>query len=145
MSRIKDTDPGPPFAIEVSANRVGESSVYKVTGLMRNDGSQPYEAVGMNATFFDDEGFRHGPLNVDVPFLLLMPGESTPFSIEIAARRVQSFLLHPEGRPTGRESAPVAQGRSRRRGAAGRQRSDCEPRIDLRAAGRHYAERMGAL
>jgi hypothetical protein len=61
----------------------------------------------MNATFFDDEGFRHGPLHVEVPFRLLAPGESTPFSIEIAARRVVSVILHPEGRPSLTESAAV--------------------------------------
>ncbi|MBL7201615.1 MAG: hypothetical protein ISS56_15860 [Anaerolineae bacterium] len=107
MTQIKDTDPGPPFTIVVSANRSGENSTYKVTGTMFNHSSKMYEAVGMNATFYDDQNFRHGPLDVNVPFQLLAPGEETPFSIEIAARRVQSFLLHPEGRATGRESAPV--------------------------------------
>jgi hypothetical protein len=110
MQQIKDTDPGPPFTMIVSANRAGENSTYKVTGFVRNDGDKTYEAIGMNATFYDDENFRHGPLNVDVPFLLLNPGEVCPFSIEIAARRLRSFLLHPEGRPTGTESAPVALG-----------------------------------
>jgi hypothetical protein len=107
MTRIPDTDPGPPFSISVSANRAGEASTYKVTGTMRNDGSETYEAIGIVATFFDDEGFRHGPLRAEVPFLLLAPGETTPFSIELAARRVVSFLLHPEGRPTGQQSAAV--------------------------------------
>jgi hypothetical protein len=108
MGQIQDTDPGPPFTVIVSANRAGENSTYKVTGIMRNDSSDTYEATGMNATFYDDQNFRHGPLDVDVPFQLLSPGEECPFSIELAARRVQAFLLHPEGRPTGRESAPVA-------------------------------------
>jgi hypothetical protein len=107
MTRLPDRDPAPPFSIFVSANRAGEASTYKVTGLVRNDGSETYEAVGVIATFFDDEGFRHGPLDAEVPFLLLNPGEVSPFSIELAARRVVSFLLHPEGRPTGRQSAPV--------------------------------------
>jgi hypothetical protein len=107
MTRILDTDPGPPFTIFVSANRAGEASTYKVTGTMRNDGPETYEAIGVVATFFDDQGFRHGPLQARVPFLLLAPGETTPFSIELAARNVVSFLLHPEGRPTGQQSAPV--------------------------------------
>jgi hypothetical protein len=107
MQRLQDLDPGPPFTIEVSANRALENSVYKVTGIMTNASSEHYEAVGMNATFFDDQGFRHGPLDVDVPFRLLAPGESCPFSIEIAARRVQSFVLHPEGRPSRTEAASV--------------------------------------
>ena len=107
LQRIPDTDPGPPFLISVSANRAGEASTYKVTGTMRNDGSETFEAIGIVATFFDDQGFRHGPLQARVPFLLLAPGETTPFSVELAARRVVSFLLHPQGRPTGRQSAPV--------------------------------------
>jgi hypothetical protein len=100
-------DPGPPFEIEISANRALENSVYKVTGVMTNASGDHYEAVGMNATFFDDQGFRHGPLDVEVPFRLLAPGESCPFSIEIAARRVQSVVLHPEGRPSPTEAATV--------------------------------------
>jgi hypothetical protein len=107
MTRVKDYDPGPPFTILVSGNRAGEESTYQVTGVMRNDGTETYEAVGLNATFFDDQDFRHGPLEADFPFLLLNPGEQCPFSVEIAARRVTAFVLHPDGRPTGRESAPV--------------------------------------
>jgi hypothetical protein len=107
MSRVEDTDPGPPLAILVSANRAGENSTYKVTGILRNDGTETYEAIGINATFFDDQGFHQGPLQAQVPFLLLRPGEESPFSVELAARRLQSFLLHPNGRPTGRESAAV--------------------------------------
>ncbi len=107
MTRIPDTDPGPPFSIAVSANRAGEASTYRVTGTMRNDGSETFEAIGIVATFWDDQGFRHGPLQARVPFLLLAPGETTPFSIELAARRVVSFQLHPQGRPTGQESAAV--------------------------------------
>jgi hypothetical protein len=107
MARLQNTDPGPPFVIEVSANRAQQDSVYKLTGLMTNTSGEHYEAVGMNATFFDDEGFRHGPLRVDVPFRLLAPGESVPWEIQIAARRVQSFLLQPEGRPSPTEAAEV--------------------------------------
>ena len=107
MKRLEDKDPGPPFTIVVSANRAGPNSTYKVTGLVRNDSSETFEAIGVNFTFFDDEDFRHGPLDADCPCVLLRPGEECPFSIEIAARRVVSFLAHPEGRPTGRQSATV--------------------------------------
>lgn len=110
MTRIEDKDPGPPLTILVSANRAGANSTYLVTGLVRNDSTETYEGIGVTATFFDDQNFRHGPLKADLPFLLLRPGESCPFSIEIAARRVVSFLLHPEGRATGRESVPVVLG-----------------------------------
>jgi hypothetical protein len=110
MQRLEDKDPGPPFTIEVSANRAGPESTYKVTGIMRNNGSETYEAIGLNATFYDDQGFEHGPKQANVPFLLLNPGEECPFSVEIAARSVEYFLLHPDGRPTGTESAPVVLG-----------------------------------
>ena len=108
MTRLEDKDPGPPFTIEVSANRLGENSTYKVTGIVRNDGAQTYAAVGLNATFFDDEDFRHGPIEADVPCLLLAPGQECPFSVQIPARRVEYFLLHPDGYPTGTESTTVA-------------------------------------
>jgi hypothetical protein len=76
--------------------------------MISNPTDETYEAVGILATFFDDEGFYHGPIDAEVPFRFLAPGESCPFSVEIAARRVQSFFLHPEGRPSNTESAPVA-------------------------------------
>ena len=110
MARLESRDPGPPFSISVSANRLGENSVYKVTGTVRNDSDRTYEAIGVNATFFDDQGFRHGPLQATIACLFLSPGEECPFSVEIAARRVQSFLLHPEGRPSNTESAPMQLG-----------------------------------
>jgi len=99
-----------PFTVEVSANKatqdplVEASRTYKVTGIVRNDGTETYDAIGVVATFFDDESFRHGPMKATVPFLLLGPGEECPFSIEIAARRVQAFTLHPNGRQTDRRS-----------------------------------------
>jgi hypothetical protein len=108
MVRLEDKDPGPPLTILVSANRAGPDSTYKVTGFVRNDSSENYRAVGVNATFFDDQGFRHGPLDAHTSFLILRPGEQSPFSVTIPARRVESFLLHPEGEATGHESADVS-------------------------------------
>jgi hypothetical protein len=108
MARLQDFDPGPPFTIEVSANRLGENSTYKVTGIVRNNAAQTYEAIGVNATFFDDEDFRHGPIDAEVPCLLLAPGQECPFSVEIAARRIEAFLLHPDGRPSSTESTTVS-------------------------------------
>ena len=105
---LQDKDPGPPFAITISANRALADSVFLVSGLVRNDGAETYEAIGANATLFDDEDFRHGPLAVRVPCTLLAPGESCPFIIETNVRRPVAVLLHPEGRPTKRESAQVA-------------------------------------
>jgi hypothetical protein len=40
--------------------------------------------------------------------LLLAPGEEWPFSVEITAQDMASFVIHPDAVATGRESAPVA-------------------------------------
>lgn len=108
MVQIEDRDPGPPLTIIVSTARLLDNSVYLVSGLLRNDTAETFEAIGIDATFFDDEGFRHGPMHAEVPFLLLGPGEECPFYVELAARRLLSFQLHPNGRPSERRSAPVA-------------------------------------
>jgi hypothetical protein len=79
-----------------------------VSGLVRNDGDQTYEAIGVVATFYSEDGFQYGPVDVRCPCTLLAPGESCPFIVQAAMRRPVAFVLHPEGRPTGRESAPVA-------------------------------------
>jgi hypothetical protein len=109
MIRRPDRDPGPPFSITVSANRAGPNSVYIVSGIVRNDGQETYEAIDVDATFWDDEGFRHASVDVRCPCVLLRPGEECPYMIETAMRRPVSFLLHPKGRPSGpgRESIPV--------------------------------------
>jgi hypothetical protein len=107
LARLDDEDPGPPFAVVVSAVRAEANSAWKVTGFLRNDGSETYEAIALNATFYDDEAFRHGPIDVRCPCVLLGPGESCPFSVQVAMRRPVSYLLHPDGRPTKRQSAAV--------------------------------------
>jgi hypothetical protein len=109
MYVLEDKDPGPPFAITISANRALPNSKYLVTGLVRNDADETYEAIGVNATFWDDEGFRHRPndARVRVPCTLLAPGESCPYYLETTVRRPVAVVLHPEGRPTERESAQV--------------------------------------
>jgi cytoskeletal protein RodZ len=73
MFVLEDKDPGPPFTITTSANRALPDSKYLVTGLVRNDAAETYEAIGVNVTFWDDEGFRQGPLNARVPCTLLAP------------------------------------------------------------------------
>jgi hypothetical protein len=108
LERWPDKDPGPPFALTVSANRVGPASTYLVSGLVRNDGDQTYEAISVIATFFSEDGFRYGPVDTRCPCTLLAPGESCPFIVQAAMRSPVAFVLHPEGRPTGRESTPVA-------------------------------------
>ena len=52
LTRIEDTDPGPPMTIQVSTVRIKENGYYKLTGLVRNDGAEVYGGVGVIATFF---------------------------------------------------------------------------------------------
>lgn len=113
LERRPDNDPGPPFTISVSANRAGPQSTHMVSGLVRNDGDQTYEAIGVLATFTSEDGFRYGPVDTRCPCALLAPGESCPFFVQAAMRSPVAFVLHPEGRPTRRESAPVALSRVR--------------------------------
>ena len=129
LEQIADTDPGPPLAIEVSANRaiqdplVEQSQTYQVTGIVRNDGDQTYALSAIHVTFFDAEGFRgyiikypmvpgaewiwHGRTEADFACLLLAPDEECPFKVEITAQDMAAFLIHPDAVATGRESAPV--------------------------------------
>jgi LysM repeat protein len=130
---IEDTNPGPPFTIEVSANTAAQdplveaSRTYQVTGVVRNDGDQTYAVSAINITFYDAEGFRgifvpairegeivggewlwHGQTEADFAALLLAPGEEWPFEIEIVAQDMASFLIHPDAVTTDRESVSVA-------------------------------------
>ena len=131
LEQLPDTDPGPPLTIVVSANTatqdplVKESQTYKVTGIVRNDGDQTYALSALHVTFFDAEGFRgtfqkhpqpwetggewiwHGTTEADVASLLLAPGEEWPFSVEITAQDMASFLIHPDASATERQSLPV--------------------------------------
>jgi hypothetical protein len=131
LAQIEDTDPGPPFTIIVSANTatqdplVEKSQTYKITGIVRNDGDQTYAVSAINVTFFDADGFRgsfyrfpqpwltggewvwHGKTQADFACLLLAPGEECPFSVQITAQNMASFLIHADAVPTSRESAPV--------------------------------------
>jgi len=40
-------------------------------------------------------------------YLLLAPGEECPFSVQITAQDMASFLIHADAVPTTRESAPI--------------------------------------
>jgi hypothetical protein len=133
LERIENTDPGPPFTIAVSRNTttqdptVEESRQIHITGWVRNDGEQTYAVSRIGVTFYDADGFRgvfvpgirdgkvvsgewlwHGMMDAEFACLLLAPGETCPFSIEITAQNMASFLLYAEAEPTERESMPVA-------------------------------------
>ena len=128
LTRIEDTDPGPPFTILVSTIRIKENGYYKVTGKVRNNGSEIYGGVGIGATFFTElecgeravagqgkQGKRggagsgsvehacdpnwHGTGKVYVACQLLEPGAECPFSLEIYPRDYVAYRLHPDGTP----------------------------------------------
>jgi hypothetical protein len=101
LTRIENTDPGPPITIEVSTVRIKENGNYKLTGLVRNDGAQVYGGIGVIATFFTDTPppNHHGPVEVYAACSLLAPGEACPFSLGIYPRDYVSFHLHPKGAP----------------------------------------------
>jgi len=99
LTRIPDTDPGPPFTILVDTLRIEENGNYKVLGAVRNDGSEIYEGVGVHASFLDDEGWGYGPFDVYCACPFLEPGAQCPFSLEVAPKRYVAYHLHPLGHP----------------------------------------------
>jgi hypothetical protein len=132
LTQIEDRDPGPPFTVEISSNTttqdplVEASQRYRITGLIRNDGEQSYAVSAIHVTFYDADGFRgtftpairdgkivggewdwHNEPDAEFAALLLAPGEVWPFSIEITAQNVASFLIHPDAAPTGRQSVGI--------------------------------------
>jgi hypothetical protein len=131
LTQLEDKDPGPPFSIEISANQAivdpldAQNMTYKVTGLVRNNGSDTYTVSAVHITFFDAGGFRgsfyrfpqpwetggewvwHGKTDAAFGCLLLAPGETCPFGVEITARNMASFLVHADATVTGRQSVPV--------------------------------------
>jgi hypothetical protein len=134
LEQVADTDPGPPFAVEVSANRayldplVEKSRRYLVTGIVRNKGSETYSLSALHVTFFNADGFRGsyrrfpGPYNMggewiwegrteaDLPCLALGPGQECPFIVDITAQDMASFLIHPDANVTERSSVSLPVG-----------------------------------
>jgi len=108
IRQLEDTSPGPPFTILVSTVRA-EEDVYKVTGIVRNDGSETYEGIGVIGTFYtrglsgqgasDEDMFPHGPVDAHCSCPFLEPSAECPFSLEIYARNYVAYGLHPNGQP----------------------------------------------
>ncbi len=92
----------------VSANRLLQGYRFKLTGLLRNDDTEPYAGLGLIATFFREDGSRFGPVRATLPCPILNPGESCPFVIEAIDKDLAEVMLHPEGYPTSREALPVS-------------------------------------
>ena len=132
LTQIEDSAPGPPFAVEISLNRVTQdplvekSRTYLVTGIVRNDGGETYAVSDILVTFYDADGFRgtfqpairdgkvvggewhwQGETEAELAALLLSPGEEWPFRVAIVGQDMASFLIHPDAAPTSRESASV--------------------------------------
>jgi hypothetical protein len=84
LDPVPDADPGPPFAVEISANRaypdplVEKNRRYLVSGIVRNEGSETYSLSTLHVTFFNAEGFRGsyrrfpGPYNMGGDFLFVL-------------------------------------------------------------------------
>ncbi len=110
LERIPDTDPGPSFTIVVHATRIqGDGSYrYRITGLVRNYGTETYEGIGVKASFLDDKGGGYGPVDVYCPCRFLEPGAECPFSVDMYPRNYVAYRLHPKGQPVVyRQSASV--------------------------------------
>lgn len=105
--RLEETSPDPPFTVQVDAVRI-EDSKYMVTGVVRNDGTETYEGVKTNATFYtlgtsgqgfdEDALYPHGPVDAYCSWFL-EPGAECPFSVEIYERNYAAYGLHPYGQP----------------------------------------------
>jgi hypothetical protein len=118
-----DTDPAPPLTIEITTNYAEPNPllegglIYKVAGFVHNPTDETYEVTAVHVTFYDADGFRgafyefprrpgqigirgewhwHGAMEADVTCTVLGPGESCPFTAEIAGQDMASFMVHPD-------------------------------------------------
>lgn len=107
LTILDDETPAPPLTVIVSMNREFEGYRFGISGLVRNDATEPYTALGMNATFFRDDGSRFGPIKINVQCPILEPGDSCPFMLEAIDKGITQVMLHPDGRPTERRTVPV--------------------------------------
>jgi hypothetical protein len=94
--------PAPPMSIEISANRQLAGHRFQVSGLLRNDDTEPYASLGVIATFYRTDGSRYGPVRAKIQCPILGPGDVCPFIIEATDKYLADVMLHPEGRPTDR-------------------------------------------
>ncbi len=107
LTRLDDPTVAPPLTVLLSANHALAGYTYRISGLVRNDGSQNYAGLAVIATFFTDEDGRYGPIPTNVECPVLAPGEVCPFILDATAKDLTKFFLHPEGYPTERPSSPV--------------------------------------
>ena len=130
LAQKQNTDPGPPFTVEMSLNLavpnplLDGTRIYQISGLLRNDSDRTYAVTTVHVTFFDAGGFRgsfnpfprrrygeyiwHGAMDADFNCMLLAPGQACPFTAQIAAYDMASFLVHADAVPAPfRTPAPV--------------------------------------
>ncbi len=127
LTQKPDTDPGPPLTVEITTNYAEPNPllegglIYKVAGFIHNPTTETYAVIAVHVTFFDAGGFRgafyafpmrpgqrgmqgewiwHGAMEAKTSCGLLGPGEACPFTAEIAAQDMASFLVHPDAKVT---------------------------------------------
>ncbi len=123
LTQKRDTDPAPPLTIEITTNYAEPNPllegglIYKIAGLVHNPTEETYTVTAVHVTFFDADGFRgafyafpmrpgqrgiqgewihHGAMEEEISCSVLGPGESCPFTAEIAGQNMASFLVHPD-------------------------------------------------
>ena len=136
LTQIRDTDPAPPFSVEITTNfaasnpNLEEGWIYTVGGLVRNDSDQTYSLQAIQVTFYDAEGFHgafypyasqgrgrrqggeyiwHGRTEAEFACLIVAPGQTCPFSVQIAADNMESFMIHPDAAITEWHEAATAE------------------------------------
>ena len=78
-------------------------------GMVHNDSAETYEGAGVHASFVDDEGRGHGPVDVFCPAPFLLPDAECPFALEIYGTDYVACRLHPRGFPAvSGQPAPLA-------------------------------------
>jgi len=99
LTRIPDTDPAPPLSILVHSIQAQDNGYTRLTGLVRNDGSETFEGVGVRASFVDREGRGAGPIEVYVPCAYLEPAATCAFVLDVYGTDMAAYRLHPQGHP----------------------------------------------
>lgn len=107
LTLLDDANFAPPLSVHVSANQALEGYRFRISGTLRNDAAENYAGLGIVATFYTSDGSRYGPVKANPPCLLLAPGDECPFIVEVLSKDLVSVMLHPEGYPTTRGSAPL--------------------------------------
>ncbi len=99
LARIPDVDPAPPLTITVDGVRLADGGTYEIAGSIRNDGTQTYEDIGIEATFYTTDPWHYGPFDAALNSYTLAPGQSCAFVVQAYARDYTGYRLHAGGSP----------------------------------------------